>query len=342
MSRSDRHKKVRVNWKRFAASVSILALLVVLFFMMLNACAKRAEAKSAQQSATQPSAVGTVLVKDDPKTPEEPEVPPEPEYPPDAELTVMCVGDIMGHLSQLYAAYDKATDSYDFHSFFTYVTSYLQSADLAIANIETSFKGAAPYTGYPSFNTPDSMADAVQDMGIDIACFSNNHMLDSGLTVLKRGVQMFRDKGFLTSGMRLDAGEKRYTLYEAQGVTFGLLNYTYETPRNNGRRTIQSGVLGDEANELINHFGSLSGVMDATVQELCAVPGVGEHTAILLTMLPQIMRRYELSRQAGNCIIQSSADAGAGATGWAFGSQTCSGNMPALAPKPTRAQTPTV
>ena len=36
----------------------------------------------------------------------------------------------------------------------------------------------------------------------------------------------------------------------------------------------------------------------------------------------------------------SSADAGAGATGWAFGSQMCSGNIPALAPKPARAQPP--
>jgi len=36
----------------------------------------------------------------------------------------------------------------------------------------------------------------------------------------------------------------------------------------------------------------------------------------------------------------SSAEAGAGATGCALGSQMCSGNMPALAPKPTRQQPP--
>ena len=32
---------------------------------------------------------------------------------------------------------------------------------------------------------------------------------------------------------------------------------------------------------------------------------------------------------------ESTADAGAGATGWAVGSQDCMGIMPALAPKPT-------
>ena len=35
---------------------------------------------------------------------------------------------------------------------------------------------------------------------------------------------------------------------------------------------------------------------------------------------------------------ESSAEAGAGATGCAFGSQMCSGNMPAFAPKPKRMQ----
>ncbi len=38
----------------------------------------------------------------------------------------------------------------------------------------------------------------------------------------------------------------------------------------------------------------------------------------------------------------NSAEAGAGATGWAFGSQICSGNAPAFAPNPTNAQTPAI
>ena len=37
---------------------------------------------------------------------------------------------------------------------------------------------------------------------------------------------------------------------------------------------------------------------------------------------------------------ESSAEAGAGATGCAFGSQMCRGNMPAFAPKPKRMQPP--
>ncbi len=39
-------------------------------------------------------------------------------------------------------------------------------------------------------------------------------------------------------------------------------------------------------------------------------------------------------------IPDSRADAGAGATGWAFGSQMCSGKAPALAPKPASMRAP--
>lgn len=46
------------------------------------------------------------------------------------------------------------------------------------------------------------------------------------------------------------------------------------------------------AHRLINHFGSLSAVFDARPEELMKVEGVTENTAVLLSMLPQIARRY--------------------------------------------------
>lgn len=44
--------------------------------------------------------------------------------------------------------------------------------------------------------------------------------------------------------------------------------------------------------ELIARFGSLSGVFDAPIERLCEVPGVSEHTAILLKMVPQLAKEY--------------------------------------------------
>ena len=46
------------------------------------------------------------------------------------------------------------------------------------------------------------------------------------------------------------------------------------------------------AHNLINYFGSLSAVFDAKPEELLHVEGVTENTAVLLSMIPQISRRY--------------------------------------------------
>lgn len=64
------------------------------------------------------------------------------------------------------------------------------------------------------------------------------------------------------------------------------------------------------AHELIKHFGSISKVLDAPMEELLECPGVGEHTALLLKMLPPLFSMYMEDRQDSGLIIQSTQDAG--------------------------------
>ena len=42
------------------------------------------------------------------------------------------------------------------------------------------------------------------------------------------------------------------------------------------------------AHELINRFGSLRGVFDASIEELCTVNGVSRHTAALIKLVPSV------------------------------------------------------
>ena len=44
--------------------------------------------------------------------------------------------------------------------------------------------------------------------------------------------------------------------------------------------TIPQGDVNDLAHELVERFGSLAGVLDASVEELKKVKGVGDHTAV--------------------------------------------------------------
>ncbi len=62
------------------------------------------------------------------------------------------------------------------------------------------------------------------------------------------------------------------------------------------------------AHRLISEFGSLTGVFDAPEQELLRVKGVGESTAALIKLVPQMMIKYRKS-SSEQVIINDSTDA---------------------------------
>jgi len=73
---------------------------------------------------------------------------------------------------------------------------------------------------------------------------------------------------------------------------------------------IPQGDVNALAHELVERFGSLAGVLDASPDELRRVPGVGEHTLTLLKLLPAIGGRYLENRSCMGTIIQTPEQAG--------------------------------
>ena len=63
------------------------------------------------------------------------------------------------------------------------------------------------------------------------------------------------------------------------------------------------------AHELIARFGRLSHVLEADEEELLRVPGVGQNAAVLLNMMPQLMRSYRRSALGERPVIVNFADA---------------------------------
>lgn len=51
----------------------------------------------------------------------------------------------------------------------------------------------------------------------------------------------------------------------------------------------------DIAHELINRFGSLTAVFDAPVKSLCEVKNISENSAVLLKLIPQLLRYYQVT-----------------------------------------------
>ena len=65
----------------------------------------------------------------------------EEEIIPDVTITLTAIGDIMCHNSNYNDAYDSETGRYDFSYVFTDIKDYVQSADIAVGNLETTFAG---------------------------------------------------------------------------------------------------------------------------------------------------------------------------------------------------------
>ena len=69
---------------------------------------------------------------------------------------------------------------------------------------------------------------------------------------------------------------------------------------------IPQGDVNDLAHALLDQFGSLAGVFDALPASLTRVDGVGEHTAVLLKLIPKLAGRYSTIRSSPGDILASS------------------------------------
>ncbi|MBQ9511236.1 MAG: RadC family protein [Clostridia bacterium] len=74
--------------------------------------------------------------------------------------------------------------------------------------------------------------------------------------------------------------------------------------------TIPQKDTNEIAHTLINRFGSLSGVFDASFEDLISVNGVSEHTATLIKMIPQLSRKYIMEKNAKATTLRTLDDIG--------------------------------
>ena len=146
-------------------------------------------------------------------------------------VSLLFVGDVMQHDSQIRAAYDPISKSYDYSACFQYVKPVIQSADVAIANLEVTLAGP-PYKGYPQFSAPDQLAEELKASGFDVLVTANNHSLDRRKKGLERTIDVLDTMNLLHTGTFKDSvsRESLYPLvFEKKGFRFSLLNYTYGT-----------------------------------------------------------------------------------------------------------------
>jgi hypothetical protein len=66
----------------------------------------------------------------------------------DKKISLLFIGDIMGHDEQIWSAENRETHTYNYDDVFQYIKPVISEADISIANFEVTL-GGPPYTGYP-------------------------------------------------------------------------------------------------------------------------------------------------------------------------------------------------
>ena len=165
-------------------------------------------------------------------------------------------GDVLVHGPLIQAA-KESNGSYDFSSFYTHIEKYFKQYDFMVANLEVTLGGTAagPYQGYPAFNCPDSMIDALKNAGVDMLLTANNHSYDTHYDGLIRTQNVISEKGLPYLGTQTTAEQKDYIVQEINGIRIGMICYTYETtPTDDGRKTLNGIPLAAKACDLVTSF----------------------------------------------------------------------------------------
>lgn len=145
-------------------------------------------------------------------------------------IRLIFVGDVMGHSTQIKGAlHDGGGNYYNYAPTFEGVKNYISSADIAVANLEVTFAGP-PYTGYPTFSSPDILAVALKDAGFDMLLTANNHIMDNGTKGMNRTLNVLDSLAIPNTGSFKDSAAWRANhplIMEKNGFRLAFLNYTY-------------------------------------------------------------------------------------------------------------------
>ena len=191
---------------------------------------------------------------------------------------IRAVGDLMVHKKQLEIA-KQADGSYDFHPQYALIADSLADADYTIANLETTIGRYEnrPYSGYPMFNTPESLLDAVRDAGVDFLTLANNHMLDRYFEGMVKTADNVEAWGFDFGGANRTPQEKeKPNIVEVNGIRLGFLCYTQMT---NGMEDWSNAAVKEYGVNYLRKAdlpGEVAALRQAGADVVIAIPHWGE------------------------------------------------------------------
>ena len=147
------------------------------------------------------------------------------------EISFLFMGDIMGHGPQIKSAWQENKKLYEYSEVFSPLEDIISSVDFAIGNLEVTLAGS-PFKGYPQFSSPDELAVACKNSGMDVLVTANNHSCDRKNKGVIRTLDVLDSLKILHTGTFKDVNNREKNnllVLSKEGIKVGLLNYTYGT-----------------------------------------------------------------------------------------------------------------
>lgn len=208
--------KKRIHW--------LPSLLIAL--LLLSACGNTAADKIARQSEPAETPVPVYTATPAP-TPEPTEAPtPEPVFE-EYDINLMAVGDNLMHMG-IVATGKQGDGTYNYDILFEGISEYLNTADIKIINQETILGGnSLGFSGFPKFNSPTEVGDAIAAAGFNVVTHATNHAADQGKKGLLNCIDFWSQyEEVLLCGIKTEEMPD-IPILEIKGFKFAVLNYTY-------------------------------------------------------------------------------------------------------------------
>jgi len=193
---------------------------------------------------------------------------------------IMANGDLLYH-DIIYISAKKADGTYDFHENFEYVKPWLKQADLVLGDFEGTVNKDHYLAGYPLFNAPGEVMDAIKDAGYQVLDLAHNHILDSQIEGVVSTADAIEKAGMTPIGVYTHEPRDKapIVIKEVKGIKVAILAYSY------GFNGIEQSISQEDYNRYLS---------DLDEEKMKAEIERAEKEADITIIMPQMGIEYQI------------------------------------------------
>ena len=198
----------------------------------------------------------------------------------ETSVRIMANGDLLYH-DIIYISAKKADGTYDFHENFEYVKPWLKQADLVLGDFEGTVNKDHYLAGYPLFNAPGEVMDAIKDAGYQVLDLAHNHILDSQIEGVVSTADAIEKAGMTPVGVYTHESRDKAPLVikEVNGIKVAILAYSY------GFNGIEQSISQEDYNRYLSDLDEDK--MKAEIER-------AEKEADITIIMPQMGVEYQI------------------------------------------------